>query len=216
MNNIDYINEEYNNFILNQYIYKFIECNNYINNIISYFNLQANFIITFDSININTFNKNILYLFLIIISEIFKIIFWTNQIYILDSVLVLLTLPFLSIYILNIPIFIKICNKIKYYCYYTYYYIISKITAFTINKLYNLCFQKNININYIEFLDFFENMNDSSKYILTFTKQFISVYIIHTFKNNDNPMIKYIFTFIHKYTNAINIKKFLCVCVKLK
>ena len=44
-------------------------------------------------------------------------------------------------------------------------------------------------------------MNDSSKYILTFTKQFISVYIINTFKNNDNPMIKYIFTFIHKYTN---------------
>lgn len=195
MNDINNIYDEYNTLVLNQYIHKFIQCNDIICH-----NFHCNII--YDSYNINVINKNIFYVLLIILLEIFKILIWNNKILLLENFLVILTLPSLSIYILNIPMFIKICTTIKNYMLYIYYYIVSRITAFTINKLCKLCFdENNIEINYIELIDFFENINNSTIYIITFIKQFISVYVIYVFKNNNNNFIKYIFTIIHKYTN---------------
>ena len=149
--------------------------------------------------NIRTFNKYIFYLLLLIISYLYKILFWTNNDLLINIFLLMLTLrPFKTI-IYNFSYFGILVNKVQEAIKKIICYILSKLSVVAITDLNMICIGINPNVKYYELLNFFENIYDYKDNIMMIIKSILNHFIITSFKKSSSPLIKYIFTFIHKY-----------------
>ena len=155
--------------------------------------------IRYDVNNMNTFNKYILYMMVLLISLIYKILFWTSNDFIINIILLSLTLRPFKTLILNSEYFLRIRRSIDKKINTTMSYILSKIASKAINNLNIICMDVCPNINYYELTPFFDNFHDYKYYIILIIKSIFSHIIVSSFKNSNYSVIKYIFTFIHKY-----------------
>lgn len=92
-----------------------------------------------------------------------------------------------------------ISNYIRLGMKYLANYILSKITARLINNTSICILGTNPEIEHSEIFKFYENIEYCKELILSISKAIASYIIIYICKNNPNRVIKYIFTFVHKY-----------------
>ena len=156
-------------------------------------------LITYNMYNMSMYSKYIFYVLLISVSYIYKILLWTSNDHIINVLLLLLTTKPLKTLIFNCEYFIKLIEKIDAKLNNIYCYVLSKISAIAINNLNKICIGIDSNIRYYELLNFFENFSEYKDSIMIALKSIMNHMVVASFKNSKNSMVRYIFTFIHKY-----------------
>jgi len=155
--------------------------------------------ITYNKNNINLYTKNVYYIMLLMISYIYKLLFWTNNDVIINILLLSLTTKSLKTLIFNHNYYIYVIQKIDEKVKNIYCYVLSKITTSAINNLNIICIGIHPDIKYYELLNFFENFKNYKDNMIVAIKSIINHLVVSSFKNSNNSVVRYLFTFIHKY-----------------
>lgn len=143
--------------------------------------------------------KYFLFVVVQIISYIINTTLWFCCENIINGILLLLALPLFNVLIIN-SIYFTItyayfADKIRHISVYT----LSKITTKVINTISETCLDHKIKLDFIEFMDFFENYEHAIVYIMIFLKTVIIQSIIHYIKTTNNIFYYYIIDIIHRY-----------------
>jgi len=155
--------------------------------------------INYNSKNSKVVNKYIYYVLLIIIKYICQIFFWTNNHYYINSLLLFFTIRPIKSLIYNWSYFNKLSKKVIDLLYNLFIYLLSKFSAYIINKSDVLCIEISPKIKYYELFIFFDKIHHFKENIITIIKLISNYVIIRWLRNSKSSFIKYIFTFIHKY-----------------
>jgi hypothetical protein len=137
-----------------------------------------------------------------LISTLIQTILWTFNsflIILLNSVLLIFSIPLFYILITSCTYFLKLLAKTLEHIKKVINYVMSKISANIINKLTESTLNTNPHIVYVEMLDYYEDFGNSVIKTLSFIKTVISLSLLYYFKKTDNTVYSYIANIIQKY-----------------
>jgi hypothetical protein len=139
------------------------------------------------------------------ISLIIQIVFWSFNSYlkiIINAILLLFSTPIFYILITCSIFFMNLLDKFINNIKKIINYVLSKITANIINKLTENTLNKNPKIDYIEILNYYEDIGSNIFITYNFIKTVIILSLLYYFKKTDNIFYSYVLDLVKKYQTS--------------
>ncbi len=143
--------------------------------------------------------KYFLFTILQLISYIINTVLWSHLSTVINSVLLIFALPLFNVLVINSIYFTELYELLKRKIKHITIYTLSKITTKVITTVSETCLDQKIKLDFVEFMDFFENYENAIINIMIFLKTVIVQSVIHYIKTTKNIIYYYVIDLIHSY-----------------